>query len=149
MKVEKLDHVVILVRDLDEAIRFFSELFETEFTIVGDFKFADVKSAIDPLGIELAQPLTPDGSAAKRLERNGEGLADIALKVENLEKAMAEMESRGIRVVAKLDLGSVKEAVLHPKDTHGVMIALTEYTVEDPVATLRALLPQDRDSGDR
>ena len=122
MKAEKIDHVAIMVKDLEQAGKLFSELFETEFT-GHDVKEADVRNLMSPLGIELVTPLTPDGPSAKTLERRGEGLMMLSLQVSNLKEAVAEMESRGIRRIGGI---GDKIALFHPRDVHGVMIELKE-----------------------
>ena len=141
MKAEKIDHVMIVVRDAEKAKRFFADLLGTEFSESQDSKQMDVKgTTICPIGIRLFGPLTPDGPVARRLERTGEGLTALSLEIKNLDEALAELESRGIRVLARSEhdrevLGEKLKwqrarrriAVLHPKDTYGVMIELTEY----------------------
>jgi methylmalonyl-CoA epimerase len=122
MKVKKIDHVAVMVKDLEQAGKLFSELFETEFT-GHDVNEADVRNLMSPLGIELVTPLTPDGPSAKSLERRGEGLMMLSLEVSNLKEAVAEMESRGIRRIGGI---GDKIALFHPKDMHGVMIELKE-----------------------
>ena len=122
MKVEKIDHVAIMVKDLEQAGKLFGELFDTEFT-GHDVKDADVRNLMSPLGIELVTPLTPDGPSSKSLERHGEGLMMLSLQVSNLKEAVAEMESRGIRKIGGI---GDKSALFHPRDMCGVMIELKE-----------------------
>lgn len=132
MKIEKIDHVAILVEDLNKAEKFFSDLFEMKFAKLGEVKEVDARSMMESSGIEIIEPLTPDGPTAKNLERRGEGLTLISLKVHNLDEAMAEMKARGIRLVAERH-EDVRLAVYHPKDTCGVMIELIEYDAEHPL----------------
>ena len=131
MKVEKIECVLIGVKDLEKATEFFSDLFETEFSRI-EFKEMDTANAMDPLGIELVAPLTPDGQFAETLERRGEGLMMLGLKVPDLEEAIAEMKSKGIRQVGEIQRGKVRTALFHPKDTFGVMIELIEYKAPHP-----------------
>ena len=137
MKIENIDHIGIYVRDLKKATKFFADLLGTEFTEIGEFKEADVRSAMDPSGIELFEPLTPDGPAAKAIERRGEGLALLSLKVPNLEEGIAAMESRGIRLTVRVEHPNSRMAIFHPKDTYGVMIELVEYEPEHPIVAVR------------
>jgi methylmalonyl-CoA/ethylmalonyl-CoA epimerase len=132
MKIEKIDHVAILVKDLNKAEKFFSDLFETRFSSLGEVKEVDARSMMEPFGIEIIEPLTPDGPTAKNLERRGEGLTLISLKVPNLDEAMAEMKAKGIRLVAERH-EDVRLAIYHPKDLCGVMIELIEYDAEHPL----------------
>ena len=101
MKIEKIDHVAILVKDLNKAEEFFSDLFEMRFSKLGEVKEVDARSMMEFSGIELIEPLTPDGPTMKTLERRGEGLTLISLKVPDLDEAMAEMKAKGIIDVKK------------------------------------------------
>ncbi|MFC2071938.1 VOC family protein [Chloroflexota bacterium] len=129
MKVEKIDHVAILVKDIEKASKFFADLFDIEFNGPNEIKGGDaVNMTSRPLGIELLTPSTPDGAMAKVLERRGEGLSLLSLKVANKEEAMAEMKARGIRNIAPAGMtapgGGTGGAIYHPKDTYGVQIEL-------------------------
>ena len=126
MKVNKIANVAILVKDLREARKFFGDLFETEFSEPTEIKDTDTVNSMSPLGLELSAPLTPDGSSARALERRGEGVAMIVLYVPNLEEAIADMESHGVRLVGRGDRPTSKTATFHPKDLHGVMFELIE-----------------------
>ena len=123
MKVEKIDHIAIRVRNLEEAKTFFGNLLETRFIDFGEFPELDIRSAIEPsLGMELVEPLTPSGPLAREIDRKGEGLTLLSLKVSNLEQAVAKMKSAGIRLINRIERGSIKAAIFHPKDTYGVVI---------------------------
>lgn len=137
MKVERIDHIAINVRDLSKAEKFFADLLGTSFSRRAASKELDLISSLDPMGIELVEPLTPDGVTAKAIERRGEGLSLLSFKVSNLQDAVAEMKSRGIRLVARIDRTKMKVAIFHPKDTYGVMIELVEYEPEHPIVAVR------------
>jgi len=129
MKVEKIDHVSITVRDLDKARKFFGELFETDFLEPWPIEAVDIMETIDPLGIDLAAPLTPDGVTAKVLARRGEGVTMLSFKVRDFKEAVAEMKARGIRQLFSGKLGRAQWAIFDPRDTFGVMIELIAYKV--------------------
>lgn len=136
MKVERVDHIHIAVRDLDEAVRFFSEILGTTFSEpIVDEKTFSIKSVISPLGLELIQSLSPDGVIAKFIEKRGEGIQAISFKVSNLEEAIAELQAKGLRLVGRIEIGRIKEAQFHPKDAFGVMIELCEYQEEHGAAS--------------
>ena len=130
MKVEKIDFVTFFVKDLDKAVKFFSELFETDF--IEPYPTAvDTKETLDSLGINLAAPLTQDGPSAKIMTTKGEGLFSVGFKVSNIDKAVADLRSRGVRLVGREKIGSAEYAVFHPKDTFGVMLSVIEYKDKD------------------
>jgi catechol 2,3-dioxygenase-like lactoylglutathione lyase family enzyme len=127
MKIEKILHAHVIVKDLDQAVRRFSDLMGTKF--VGPFPGkSPIKTAFDEIGIELMQPLPETESyIANFLKERGEGVAGISLQVENIEEAISELESKGVTFVMKGSLDNVKIAVTDPKDCHGVGIELLEF----------------------
>ncbi len=130
MKVEKIDHVHIFVKNLDKALKFFEEALGTRFAGPRNSKNLDARTTLDPIGLEIIEGVSPDGPVNKTIERRGEGLAAISLKVPDIEEAIAHLESLGVRLVRRIETGKIKEAQFHPKDTFGVMIELCEYELE-------------------
>ena len=126
MKVQKIHHISVLVKDLEKAGKLYSDLFGIEFEGPYEQKALDVKFLSSPLGINLAAPLTPDGPSAKTLERRGEGLSMLVLNVPDIEEATADMESSGVRLVGREDRPAARVASFHTKDLCGVMIELME-----------------------
>ncbi|MDD2553912.1 MAG: methylmalonyl-CoA epimerase [Desulfotomaculaceae bacterium] len=129
--LKKIDHIGIAVKDLAEATKFYEALglkpVGTE--IVEEQK---VKVAFFPLGdseVELLESTAPDGPIAKFIEKNGAGIQHIAFRVDNIEKALANLKEQGIRLIdekPRYGAGGAKIAFLHPKSTFGVLIELSE-----------------------
>ena len=118
MKVTKFGRVDIYVKDMDKAIEFFTKFLGVKFPEPRTLEQDDAKiTATYPLGIGLLAPLIPDGPTAKYIERRGEGALLIQLRVPNVEEAMAEANSMGVRRIGKTPR-------LHPKDTYGVIFEL-------------------------
>ena len=128
MKVEKVDHIHIFVKDLDKAKQFFEDILGTKFC--EPMSSGSVRIALDPLGLELIESTRPGSRVERTIEHRGEGLAAISLKVPDLEEAVKELQSKGLRLVRKGNTGQLKEAHFHPKDSYGVMLELCEYSVE-------------------
>lgn len=139
MKVEKVECVCFYVKDLEKATEFFSDLLGLEFSKPFEIKEAGVKNVMGPTGIELISPTTPESAAAKHIEQKGEGFAMLGLKVSNLEEAIEEMKSKGVRLVGVGQEGPVKNALFHPKDAHGIMIELIEYKAPHPEIPLMGI----------
>jgi len=128
MNIEGIDHVHVYVRDLERARRFFSELLGTKFTPPWPVENLKLRASINPWGIELIEPTAADSGVAREMERRGEGLYAISLRVANLDEAVAEMESRGFKPKVRIDIpGVIREADFDPKDSFGVTIELCEY----------------------
>jgi len=127
MKVEKVDRILIAVRDLEAASKLFSNLFELKVDELGVYEEQEVKYTRSPLGLEVIQSTSPDGPVARFVDRKGEGLYAVILKVPDINSAVREMEEKGLRLAASPQTGGLKEAYFHPKDSYGVMIVLCEY----------------------
>jgi methylmalonyl-CoA epimerase len=123
MKVEKIDHVAILVKDLEKAGKFFADLLDTEFAGPNEIKELDIRNLMSPEGIELVTPLTPDGPTARTLAQRGEGVTLISLEVPNVVEATGEMKAKGVRQVGGI---GTRVALFHPKDLYGVLVELIE-----------------------
>jgi len=132
MKIEKIDHVAIRVKDVDKARKFFSEAFGCDFKSLGNSPELDIKSIMDTHGIELVEPYSEDGPNARMLAKYGEGLTLLSLKVPDLDQAVEHVKKMGVRVTAVVKTGDMRMAILHPKDTFGVQIELIEYPGEHP-----------------
>lgn len=127
MKVERIDHVHLAVKDLEKAVKFFSEILGTKFTEPIPVEKYDLKYVISPLGFELIQSTSLEGVISRFIQRRGEGLHAISFKVSNLDEAVAELQANGLRLVGTVELGRLREAQFHPKDVFGLMIELCEY----------------------
>ena len=131
---KRIDHVAIVVRDIEQALIFYRD---TLGIIPGEIKEVpseQVRIAFLPLGgpagsvIELIEPTTPDSSLAKFIDKRGEGLHHICLEVENIETVLAEMQEKGAPVLDKQPrIAAEGRAIfLHPKGTNGVLLELLE-----------------------
>ncbi|SHH47823.1 methylmalonyl-CoA epimerase [Tepidibacter thalassicus] len=134
MNVSKIDHIGIAVSNLEETLKFYEEVLgiKCEGTeIVEDQK---VKVAFLPVGdteIELLESTSKDGPIAKFIEKNGgrNGIQHIAVRVDNIEKAIEEVKSKGYRMIdekPRYGAGGAKIAFCHPKSTHGILLELSE-----------------------
>lgn len=132
MKVLKLDHIGIAVKNLDETLKFYTEALGLELHGEEVVEEQKVKVAFLPVGdteVELLESTSPDGPIAKFIEKKGEGIQHMAFKVENIEEAIAHMEEKGFRMIDKAPrygAGGAKIAFMHPKSSHGVLVELSE-----------------------
>jgi len=130
MKVEQVDHIHVAVKDMDKAVNLFEDLLGIKFSKEFVSEEMGIKSrvaTIGPVGIELIQATSADSEIAKFVERRGEGVHAVSLKVPDIDEAVAQMQAKGIRCIARVELPMLREAELHPKDTCGVQIELCQY----------------------
>ena len=127
MKIEKIDHVNVIVKDLGAAVKRFSDIMGTRF--VGPFKgVSPILAAFDTLGLQLQQPLPSSQSyIGDLLNRYGEGAHYISVKVENIEEAIAELKAKDVNFLFIGRKELIKFAVTDPEDSYGVGFRLLEY----------------------
>lgn len=126
MDEAKIDHIHIAVRDLDRAQALFAKLFGTEFEEYGSSEELGLKAMLNTAGIALTAATTQESPIAAFIDRCGEGVQCVAIKVKDLDKAVAHWQSCGVRVVGRSELRGKRAVQFHPKDTCGVLIELVE-----------------------
>jgi len=132
MEPTHIEHIGIAVRNLDEAISFWENVFGLKCYNIEEVPEQKVKTAFFMVGqtkIELLESTDPDGPVGKFIERRGEGVHHIAFAVQNLEKKLAEAESKGVKLIdvkPRKGAEGLDIAFLHPKSTFGVLTELCE-----------------------
>jgi len=131
MKITRVDHIGIAVKSIAESLKVY-EAMGLKSVGVEEVAEQKVRVAFLPLGeaeIELLESTSPDGPVAKYIEKNGEGIQHLALRVDNLEAALAELKAQGVRLIdekPRYGAGGAKIAFVHPRSTGGVLLELSE-----------------------
>lgn len=133
MKPIKINHVAIVVRDIDESLDFWVKAFGLHLDHVEDVPSQASKVAFLPLGeseVELVQPTTADSGMAAYLEKRGEGMHHLCIEVEDIDAALAHLKEMDIRLINAVPevLPGRKMAFIHPKAANGVLIELYQLT---------------------
>ena len=133
MKPIKINHVAIVVQDIDAALKFWEQTFGLELDHVEEVPSQKSKVAFLPLGeseIELVQPTTSDSGLANFLEKRGEGMHHICIEVSDIDATLAELKSKGVRLINEVpeELPGRKMAFIHPKAANGVLVELYQLT---------------------
>ena len=132
MNVLKIDHWGIAVKKIADARKLFQDIFGLQLAQIETIEEQKVKTATLLLGdseIELLESTSPDGPVAKFIEKRGEGIHHVAIQVDDLEKALAELKANGIQLIdqkPRQGASGAGIAFLHPKSTFGVLIELSE-----------------------
>ncbi len=132
MKVLKIDHLGIAVKSINEGKKFWGDilgLWLEDSEAMAEEKLITTFFPIGESEIELLETTDPEGPIGRYLEKRGEGVHHIALRVENIEEALKELKEKGIRLVdekPRKGAGGAKIAFLHPKSTNGVLVELCE-----------------------
>lgn len=126
-----VDHIVIAVKDLDAAVARYETMYGAPVSERREAEAAGMKMAFFRQGesfIELVSNLGEGGPIAKRLADRGEGVHLIAMKVEDLAKAVDDLRGKGVRLVGDPGPGNpIKGQVfIHPAETGGVLTQLVQ-----------------------
>jgi methylmalonyl-CoA/ethylmalonyl-CoA epimerase len=131
MKMERINHVGIIVEDFDEAVQSFTGNLNLELDHVE--RYGDLLDiAFIPCGdtlVELIKPLTAEGSNADYLKEHGPGIQHLAFEVDNLEAALDELAARGVEPLGEAPVpgaGGMRIAFLNPQAFAGILVELCE-----------------------
>jgi methylmalonyl-CoA/ethylmalonyl-CoA epimerase len=128
----RLDHVAVLVRDTDVALRYFSGQLGLPVVHTEELETPNVRLTYLDSGnafVQLVQPLDPDGELARWLDEHGEGLHHMCFGAEDPVAAAAAAAADGAPApVRGSGRGRVSSFVPGPPP-HGVRV---EYTELDP-----------------
>lgn len=128
----EIDHIGVAVKSIDQAFKFYQalgwkdmrvEVVESEKVKVGFIEFENSVS------IELLEPTSSDSPIAKFLEKRGEGIHHICMKVPNVQKSLDGLKSDGYKLVNEMPKAGAKGcwiAFVHPSAANGVLIELSE-----------------------
>lgn len=130
--IGKLDHIGIAVANLDESVKFYTDILGMELHGTETVAEQKVRVAFLPVGdteVELLESTDPEGPIAKFIEAKGQGIQHLAFSVPDIEAALAELKAKGVRLIdekPRYGAGGAKIAFLHPKATNGVLIELSQ-----------------------
>jgi methylmalonyl-CoA epimerase len=130
IRIKRIDHVGIAVPSLAEARAAFEALgFQVDAE--HDVPSEKVKTAFLPVGeshLELLEPTEAGSVIGRFLEKRG-GVHHLCVEVEDIDAALAELKSRGVRLVdetPRVGAGGCRVAFIHPKAAAGVLLELKE-----------------------
>src|SRR3990172_4920576 len=136
--VQRINHVAIVVDDIDSALGFWRDGLGLEVTHVEDVPSQESIVAFLPTGdseVELVKPTSPDGSVARFLSRRGPGIHHICFEVDDLLGFLDRLQELGVRLVNTepvVGTGGKLIAFIHPESTQGVLVELYQLTRNEP-----------------
>jgi methylmalonyl-CoA epimerase len=132
MKLTNIDHIGIAVNNIEEALEFWQTALGIELHGVETVQEQKTKTAflpVDDTEIELLQGTEADSPVSKFIEKKGEGIHHVAIRVDDLDKALEEMKAKGVQLIdqtPRIGAGGARIAFIHPKATKGVLLELCE-----------------------
>jgi lactoylglutathione lyase/methylmalonyl-CoA/ethylmalonyl-CoA epimerase len=151
MRIKRIHHLTIAVRDENRAAETFEALFGAGASAVEDVPAFGVRTRDVPIGdgvLQVASPLEQSGPVSRFIERKGEGFYNLALEVDDLGAAVAELRTRGIKASDPIEATpGVRSSFVTMTATHGLSVQLVELVVQkghsDPRASAPAVAPDD------
>lgn len=139
MNLSHIEHIGIAVKSLEVSIPYWEAVFGLKCYAIEEVADQKVKTAFFKIGetkIELLESTDPEGPIGKFIEKKGEGVHHIAFATNNLQEALAAVETKGIALIDKTPRKGAENmniAFLHPKTTHGVLTELCEKNEQGTV----------------
>jgi methylmalonyl-CoA epimerase len=127
----KIDHLGIAVKSLDKALEFYRDQLGLDVSMRETVEKEKVNVAMLPVGeprIELLEPTEADSVIAKFLDKRGEGLHHVAIRVPDLTASVERLRSAGARLLnePRAGAGGHLYVFVHPSSTGGVLLELIQ-----------------------
>ena len=129
--IQKIHHIGIAVKSLDEALRFYSETLGLVVHKQAVVEQQGVKAALLTIGqseIELLEPLGPETPVGRFLERRGEGLHHLCFQTDGIDQELGGLKAKGVELIdqePRIGLAG-RICFLHPRAMKGVLVELAE-----------------------
>jgi methylmalonyl-CoA/ethylmalonyl-CoA epimerase len=130
--IKRLNHVGVIVHDLDSTLRIYERIFGLKPTTVKTAMEGKARVAFVPVGdgeIELIQPLDPNMPQSKFLQTRGQGIHHISMSTDNIESEVNRMKKEGVAFAAeapKVGAHGVKIIFTKPETTDNITVELCE-----------------------
>jgi methylmalonyl-CoA/ethylmalonyl-CoA epimerase len=132
MKVNKVDHISIAVKNLEEARKVWEPVLgksRPDDAYVDEVeKIRVARYWLGEVGFELMESTTPDGDVAKFIAKRGEGVMVVSFNVDHTRQAIDELKAKGYSFIGGTRPFWDREyAFVHPKKMNGVLLELIDY----------------------
>jgi methylmalonyl-CoA/ethylmalonyl-CoA epimerase len=128
----RINHIALVVTDIDEALRFWRDGLGLELAQVEHVPEQEAQVAFLPLGeshVELVKPTTDSSGLAKYLAKRGPGMHHVCVEVEDVQAALDALKAKGFQLIdetARQRDDGRKYAFIHPASAQGVLVELYE-----------------------
>jgi methylmalonyl-CoA/ethylmalonyl-CoA epimerase len=131
-KVLRIDHVAMVVDDLDATLAFWRDGLGLELSHIVAVPGEQSQVAFLPVGaseVELVNPTSDDSGLSRYLEKRGPGMHHLCFEVDDIEGMLKHLKDMSIQLINEspvAGLGGKRYAFIHPKSANGVMVELYE-----------------------
>jgi methylmalonyl-CoA epimerase len=127
-----IDHLGIAVQDLEQTLTFFRDVLGLQVSAPEEVASQRVRAHflhMGPSSLELLEATAPQSAIARFIDKRGPGMHHVALRVEDIDAALAYLAGRGIRLIDSVPrpgAEGARVAFIHPSATHGVLVELKQ-----------------------
>jgi catechol 2,3-dioxygenase-like lactoylglutathione lyase family enzyme len=143
MTVQRLEHVGIVVDDLEDAVAFFTTLgleLQGEATVEGDW--VDRVVGLEGVRSQIVMLQTPDGHGRVELAKfhspqtdggegrapaNAPGIRHILFAVDDLDASLTRLRARGAELVGEVERYGDRYRLCYVRGPAGVIVELAEH----------------------
>lgn len=128
--IKQLNHVAIVVEDLDAALSFWRDALGLPLAKTEENPGESVEIAFLPIGeseIELLKPTDPESGIGKFLAKKGQGMHHVCVEVDDMEAVMQRLIGHGVQMINEAPRtreDGTRYAFVHPKSAGGVLVEL-------------------------
>ena len=136
MKIKRIEHVGVVVRNVDASRRLWEDCFGIKLGGVEEIPGRPNKLALYPIGesmVELLAGTTPDSKFARMCDEGKAGINHLCFEVESIDDALAELKAKGVPLldqVPRIGHAGCRIAFRDPAGTEGCLIELAELPME-------------------
>ncbi|MFN8597120.1 MAG: methylmalonyl-CoA epimerase [Anaerolineae bacterium] len=130
MTVKRIDHIAVVVDDIEGALNFWRDGLGMEMTHLEEVKEQESIVAFLPAAgseVELVKPTTDTSGVAKYLAKRGPGMHHICVEVDDIHATLAQLKAKGVKLINEtptIGAGGKQIAFVHPSSTSGVLVEL-------------------------
>ncbi|MBS1557363.1 MAG: methylmalonyl-CoA epimerase [Bacteroidetes bacterium] len=130
--MEKLEHIGIAVKNLDESNRVFARLLGKPHYKMEEVAGESVRTSffeINGVKIELLEATAPTSAIARFIEKRGEGIHHLAFEVSDIKTSIQSFSEKGFSMInpePKAGADNKLIAFMHPKSAQGVLVELCQ-----------------------
>jgi methylmalonyl-CoA epimerase len=131
--IERIDHIGVAVRSVEQHLALYRDVLGLAGVHTEDVPTENARVGFIPIGeseIELLEPTSDDGVLARFIEKRGEGIHHLAVRVDDCAATLRKLKAAGVRTVddtPRPGARGTRVGFVHPSATGGVLLELVEY----------------------
>ncbi len=130
--IKRIDHVAVVVENMEDATAFWQDALGLKISHTEDIPEQESVIAFLPVGnseIELVKPTTETSGIVRYLNKRGPGVHHLCFEVDDLQATLDRLDAQGVELINREPVagaGGTRVAFVHPRSANGVLVELYE-----------------------